>query len=274
MNLNSGIVQSCDLYFYEIARRTGIDRIASMARRLGFGSRLGLDLPGEKGGIIPTDKWKRAVIGAPWQQGETLLAGIGQGYVLTTPLQLAVMLARIVNGGVAVVPHVTRGLETKKDPAAGQQEKPQDTGKDIGLSPVHLALVRKAMEDVVNTPRGTAFRSRIKKPEFRMGGKTGTAQVRRISRKERETRVLKNHERPWKERDHALFVGYAPLDAPRYCISVIVEHGGGGAKMAAPIAHDVLLEAQRRGSARPAKDLPPDKALEANVNGDDKNGQG
>merc|ERR1711924_293393 len=104
-DLKKGIAQSCDVYFYEIAKRTGIERIAEMAKRLGFGSRLGLDLPGEKPGLIPSNDWKKSVIGAPWQQGETLLAGIGQGYVLTTPLQLVVMMARLVNGGVAVTPH-------------------------------------------------------------------------------------------------------------------------------------------------------------------------
>ena len=244
-DLKKGISQSCDVYFYEIAKRTGIERIAEMARRLGFGARLGLDLPGEKPGLIPSDEWKRLVIGSPWQQGETLLAGIGQGYVLTTPLQLAVMTARLVNGGVAVTPHLTRDIISMD--SIVRRNKVEN--RDIGLIPSHLALVRDAMNSVVNVPSGTAFNSRIKKPEFRMGGKTGTAQVRRISKQERENRVLKNNELPWKERDHALFVGFAPVDSPRYAISVVVEHGGGGSKVAAPIARDVLEMVQRRNVA-------------------------
>ena len=241
-DLKKGIAQSCDVYFYEIAKRTGIERIAEMARRLGFGSRLGLDLPGEKSGLIPSNEWKKLVIGSPWQQGETLLAGIGQGYVLTTPLQLVVMIARLVNGGVAVVPHLTRDVIFEN----GIESRVKKVNDDLGLTPAHLSLIRDAMNSVVNVPGGTAFNSRIKNPEFRMGGKTGTAQVRRISMQERETRVLKNKELPWKERDHALFVGFAPVDNPRYAISVVVEHGGGGSKVAAPIAKDVLELAQRR----------------------------
>jgi penicillin-binding protein 2 len=273
VNLNAGISQSCDVYFYEVARRTGIERIAAMARRLGLGSRLGLDLPGEKAGLIPSDKWKRAAIGAPWQKGETLLAGIGQGYVLTTPLQLAVMTARLVNGGVSVTPHLTRDVVTKNGITPREPKK----SDNLGLIPAHLSLIRQAMETVVNVPGGTAFRSRIKKPEFKMGGKTGTAQVRRITKQERENRVLKNEELPWKERDHALFVGYAPVDAPRYAVAVIVEHGGGGSKVAAPIARDVLEEAQLRNAARPGEDIPLDKSSATKViplRADDENGQG
>ena len=241
-DLKKGIAQSCDVYFYEIAKRTGIERIAEMAKRLGFGSSLGLDLPGEKPGLIPSSEWKKLVIGVPWQQGETLLAGIGQGYVLTTPLQLVVMVARLVNGGVSVTPHLTRDIVSED----GIVRRMKKENKDLGLTPAHLSLIRDAMNSVVNMPGGTAFNSRIQKPEFRMGGKTGTAQVRRISMQERETRVLKNNELPWKERDHALFVGYAPVDTPRYAISVVVEHGGGGSKVAAPIARDVLEMVQRR----------------------------
>lgn len=245
VDLNAGIAQSCDVYFYEIARRTGIERIAKMARRLGMGERLGLDLPGERPGLIPSDAWKRGAIGAPWQKGETLLAGIGQGYVLATPLQLAVMTSRLVNGGVAVTPRLTRDIVKPGGIEPRAPEKPED----LGLVPAHLDLIRKAMNTVVNVPGGTAYRSRIEEPDLRMGGKTGTAQVRRISKQEREVRVLKNEELPWKKRDHALFVGFAPVHAPRYAAAVIVEHGGGGSKVAAPIARDVLEAVQRRNAA-------------------------
>ena len=244
-----------------------------MARRLGLGSRLGLDLPGEKSGLIPSDKWKRVAIGAPWQKGETLLAGIGQGYVLTTPLQLAVMTARLVNGGVAVIPHLTRDIISRN----GVRPREQKKSDNLGLIPAHLSLIREAMETVVNVPEGTAFGSRIKTSEFRMGGKTGTAQVRRITKQERDNRVLKNEELPWKERDHALFVGFAPVDAPRYSVAVIVEHGGGGSKVAAPIARDVLEEAQRRNAARPGEDISQEKSSATKITpqgGNEKKGQG
>lgn len=261
VNLKRGISESCDVYFYEIAKRTGIERIADMAHKLGLGNKLGLELPGEKDGLIPSNAWKKSVIGASWQQGETLLAGIGQGYVLTTPLQLAVMTARLVNGGVAVKPVLTRQAVKDEELVIRDDRK----SESLGIVPGHLALIRDAMDTVVNVPGGTAFRSRILEPEFRMGGKTGTAQVRRISKQERENRVLKNAELPWKERDHALFVGFAPVDSPRYAVSVIVEHGGGGSKVAAPIARDVLEEAQRRNVARPFETQERNAALDSNI---------
>ena len=230
---------SCDVYFYDIAKRTGIDRIAEMAKRLGLGAKTGIDLPSEKGGVIPTRAWKKALIGTPWQQGETLISGIGQGLILTTPLQLAVMTARIGNGGKAVVPRLIRSVDED-----GEEVEP--IFKDIGISKRSLDVVREGMNRVTNARRGTAYRARISEEGMEMSGKTGTAQVRRISKAERETRVLKNHERPWRERDHALFVGYAPSDNPRYAVAVVVEHGGGGSKVAAPIARDLLLETQKR----------------------------
>lgn len=233
---------SCDVYFYDIAKRTGIDRIAEMAKRLGFGAKTGIDLPSEKGGVIPTRAWKKALTGTPWQQGETLISGIGQGLILTTPLQLAVMTARIGNGGKAVVPRLIRSVDED-----GEEVKP--IFKDIGISKRSLDVVREGMNRVTNARRGTAYRARISEEGMEMSGKTGTAQVRRISKAERETGVLKNHERPWRERDHALFVGYAPSDNPRYAVAVVVEHGGGGSKVAAPIARDLLLETQKRDPA-------------------------
>ncbi|MEQ8228554.1 MAG: penicillin-binding protein 2 [Rhodospirillales bacterium] len=245
----SAIAQSCDVYFYEIARRVGIDRIAEMARRFGFGDPTGIDLPGEKQGLVPTKAWKREARDQPWHQGETLLAGIGQGYVLATPLQLAVMTARLVNGGFAISPQLTKSVST-----TGVHTVPdQHAFPKISVNPRHLAIVRDSMSQVVNSPHGTAHRSAIEDPRYTMGGKTGTVQVRRITKAERETGVRKNEDLPWKERDHALFVGFAPADNPRYAVSVVVEHGGGGSSVAAPIARDILLTAQRRQSAR---DIP------------------
>lgn len=241
LDLQGALEHSCDVYFYEVARRTGIDRIGAMAKRLGLGTPLGLDLPGEKGGLIPSNDWKMGAVGTSWQLGETLILGIGQGYILTTPMQLAVMTARLVNGGRAVTPRMTMDMVDE----TGVQPYPMDEAEPLGISPEHLAQVRAGMERVVNSPTGTARRSKIDDVRRRMAGKSGTVQVRRISKAERETGVLKNKDLPWKERDHAIFVGYAPFDNPRYSVSVVVEHGGGGSSAAAPIARDILIEAQR-----------------------------
>jgi len=241
------IIQSCDVYFYEIARRTGIDRIAAMANQFGLGAKLGIDLPGEKSGLMPTKRWKRGALDAPWHQGETLIAGIGQGYVLATPLQLAVMTARLANGGIAITPRLTKPQGKE---ASGVDGKTATGFNNLNLPKAYLDLVIDAMSDVVNSPYGTARKSKIKNPAFAMGGKTGTVQVRRISKAEREIGVVKNKDLPWKDRDHALFVGFAPVHEPRYAVSVVVEHGGGGSSVAAPIARDILIEAQRRRSVR------------------------
>lgn len=252
VDMHAGISQSCDVYFYELARRVGVDRIAQMAQRLGLGENLGLDLPGEQTGLIPSRKWKLAATGTPWQGGETLIAGIGQGYILVTPMQLAVMTARLVNGGYAVQPRVTRGVKA----AGNDGGQPRTAFKNLGLNAQHLELVRAATDAVCNEPTGTAFRARITQKGLEMGGKTGTSQVRRITKAEREHGVRKNEDLPWKERDHALFVGYAPLSAPRYAVAVVVEHGGGGAAKAAPIARDILLTIQQREQLRQGPGTP------------------
>jgi penicillin-binding protein 2 len=255
LDAQGAITQSCDVYFYEAAKRTGIERIAAMAERLGFGHKLGIDLPGERGGLVPTPKWKRGAMDAAWQGGETVITGIGQGYLLVTPLQLAVMTARLVNGGFAVTPRLTGAVSRRHGEAPTTPAYPS-----LELPARHLELVRSAMSDVMNSPFGTARRSQIEKPEWAMGGKTGTVQVRRITRAERDTGVLKDKDLPWELRDHALFVGFAPVNNPRYAVSVVVEHGGGGSTTAAPIARDILVEAQRRGSAGSAlaaADVPP-----------------
>lgn len=252
VNLAYAIAQSCDVYFYEIARRTGIERIADMARRFGMGDQLGLELAGEATGLVPGKDWKAAVVGNPWQIGETMLAGIGQGYLLATPLQLAVMTARLVNGGRAVSPHVIKAVEsTASDDDALVNTAEADP---IAVSPINLQAMVDAMTVVVNEPIGTAFRARIRVKGQEMGGKTGTVQVRRITRAEREEGVRKNKDLPWRERDHALFVGFAPVAAPRYAVSVVVEHGGGGSSTAAPIGRDVLAKVQEREHQRIATD--------------------
>ncbi|MSP67593.1 MAG: penicillin-binding protein 2 [Alphaproteobacteria bacterium] len=235
VDMHEGLVQSCDVYFYEVARRLGIDRIAEMSRRFGLGQPTGIELPGERGGLIPSREWKQAVTGISWQQGDTVNIGIGQGYITTTPLQLALATARIANGGFAITPRLTR-------PSAGAEPP----SRIAGVSDASLAFVRRAMGNVTNSQRGTAYRSRIPEPEFAMAGKTGTVQVRQISKAERATRLRKNDEKPWVERDHALFIGFAPVERPRFAVAVVVEHGGGGPAAAAPIARDVLRDVQRR----------------------------
>ncbi len=241
MDMTSALQQSCDSYFYEIAKRTGIDSIAAMARRFGLGASTGIDLPGERSGFIPTAAWKKKKLGVSWQQGETLVAGIGQGFVLTTPLQLAVMTARLATGR-SVKPRLLHATVTNGDVSLASH----DEGTPIRIAPEALRIVVGGMNAVTNSERGTAYRARIKEAGMEMAGKTGTAQVRRISKAERDTRVLKNSERPWKERDHALFVAFAPVDNPRYAVAVVVEHGGGGSAVAAPIARDILHETLRR----------------------------
>lgn len=237
LDMHGAIQQSCDSYFYEISKRVGIDGIANMSRRFGLGATTGIDLPGEKSGLIPTAAWKKKAIGVPWQGGETLVAGIGQGFVLTTPLQLAVMTARLATGK-EITPHLVRSI------ISGGVAKPVTfpEPKAINVSKEAMRIVVAGMDAVTNSSRGTARRARIKEKGLEMAGKTGTAQVRRISKYERDTRVLKNKERPWKDRDHALFVAFAPVKKPRYAIAVVVEHGGGGSAVAAPIARDILLK--------------------------------
>ena len=249
LRLRDAIKKSCDVFFYETARRVGIDRLSAMARRFGFGDVLGLDIPGERPGLIPSREWKLATSGTAWSPGETLIAGIGQGSVLATPLQLATMVARLVTGR-AVSPRLARvaGLMPP-----GGDPAPRDF-PPLGVNPHILALVLDGMNAVVNEPGGTAYSARINEPGFAMGGKSGTSQVRHINEYERGHGARHARQIPWKERDHALFVAFAPVAAPRYVCATVVEHGGisggGGSAVAAPICRDVLLEAQRRDPAR------------------------
>ena len=235
LDMIGGLKHSCDLYFYDLARRAGIDRIAEVSRRFGLGKAVGIDLPRERHGLMPDRNWRLANFGEPWQPGETLVAGIGQGFTLTTPLQLAVMTARIANGRHAVSPRLVRSEE-------------QPAWPELGFPEDHMRLVQEGMNRVTNEAGGTAYSARIQEPGMAMAGKTGTAQVRRITLAERLKGVKKNEDLPWEQRDHALFVGFAPVGAPRYAVAVVVEHGGGGSKVAAPIARDALIEAQRRNS--------------------------
>lgn len=234
LSLVEAIAQSCDVYFYDLARRVGVDAIAAMAARFGLGARLGIDLPGEKPGNVPTREWKKRRFGSPWQKGETLVTGIGQGYVLATPLQLAVMTARLANGGRAVSPWLVRRARAEAMDPTGV------AWPSIGVSEASLRSVLQGMWEVVNGRRGTARGARLDLPGVELAGKTGTSQVRRITRAERLTGAHKRTDIPWEERDHALFVCFAPFASPRYAVAVVVEHGGSGARAAAPIAKDIM----------------------------------
>jgi penicillin-binding protein 2 len=248
LHLHDAIKKSCDVFFYETARRTGIDHIATMARRFGFGEQLGLDITGERAGLIPDRDWKLATTGVTWQQGETLNTGIGQGSVLATPLQVATMAARLATGR-QIVPRLVRGAML---PPGGDRRLPSFSA--LGITSHFVSLVLDGMNAVVNEQGGTAYAARITDPAFAMGGKSGTSQVRRITQYERDHGLRKEDEIPWKERDHALFVAFAPVGAPRYVCAAVVEHGGveggGGSAVAAPIVRDVLWEAQKRDPAR------------------------
>ncbi|NBX73317.1 MAG: penicillin-binding protein 2 [Alphaproteobacteria bacterium] len=224
VGLRQAIAQSCDTYFYEMGRRTGIDKIASMARRFGMGEKTGIELVHERAGLVPDTVWKLTRKREMWQAGETLINAIGQGFMLATPLQLAVMMARMCNGGFAVQPHL-------------QLSRDVETPRSLGLSPEALTSMVDACHAV--TVAGTASAHRME-DGLTWGGKTGTSQVRSISKAERASGIIPNHLRPWRERDHALFVGYAPHDKPQLAMSVIVEHGGGGGAVAAPLARDIL----------------------------------
>ncbi|MBT4740414.1 MAG: penicillin-binding protein 2 [Rhodospirillaceae bacterium] len=245
MDMVQAIAQSCDVYFYEVAGRVGVDRIAEMANRLGLGSSTGVGLAGERAGLIPTEAWKRATLGETWQKGDTFNVGIGQGHVLTTPLQLAVMTARL-STGLAVEPVLTRQVMIEETVV----QRPPQAFAALNLDPAHIAVARQGMFEVLNGPRGTARASKLKLKDVQMSGKTGTTQVKRITMAEREAGLPDSDDVPWNERTHALFVAYAPEDNPRYALSVIIEHGGGGASVAAPIARDIMTEVLKLDPSR------------------------
>ena len=228
LNVMQALERSCDIYFYEIALKTGINRIHDMAKRLGLGAPSGLDLPFEKLGIMPNRDWKMENRGTVWTPGETIVAGIGQGFVLTTPMQLAVMTARLADGKRAITPRL---FATNDDPVEFEP---------LNVAPSVMKVIKKGMEDVLEGRLGTARRYDL--DQHGLAGKTGTVQVKRITKEQREAGIIDNIDRPWKERDHALFVAYAPRKNPRYAAVVVVEHGGSGSSMAAPIARDILAQ--------------------------------
>ncbi len=247
VDMQRSLKESCDVYYYEIAQRVGIDKIAEMGRRLGLGIRHDLPMSAITEGVMPDKAWKQEQHKAEWRIGDTINAAIGQGYVLTSPLQLAVMTARIASGR-ALVPRLIHAI--------GADEVPVADAPPLGIAPEHLRAVQDGMFAVVNAQGGTAASSRIADESMLLAGKTGTSQVRNISAAERASGVIKNDQLPWNRRDHALFVGFAPADAPKVAVAVVVEHGGGGSLAAAPIGRDAILRALSDGipalSAYPA----------------------
>lgn len=229
--LIDAIAQSCDVYFYDLALKVGIERIAAMARRLGFGQAFELGVPGQADGLVPSKGWKIATSGEPWRIGETLIVAIGQGALLATPLQMAVMTARLASNGKAVTPRLVHSV--------GGEITPIPEFEDLGIRRSHMRLIQTGMEKVLEF-KGTAFASALQGEGLSMAGKTGTSQVRRITQAERDAGRKALNSRPWRQRDHALFVGYGPARNPRYALSLIVEHGGGGSSVAAPLARDIM----------------------------------
>ena len=225
INLSRAIKESCDIYFYEVARLLGIDRLQKTAFKFGFGSYVFQNFFEEKKGLIPSTSWKKKTLGKPWYLGETMISGIGQGFIRTTNAQLCKMIVQLANGGYEIKPTF---LKTTKF----------ILGKEIIENKEDLKLILSSLFDATNKPGGTSYRSRIV-GKMKFAGKTGTAQVRAISESQRE-KNLKNKDLPWKFRDHSLFVGYGPTTNPKYGISVIIDHGGSGSAVAAPIARNVM----------------------------------
>jgi penicillin-binding protein 2 len=243
LDIHGGLKHSCDVFFYEVARRTGIDAVAQTANLFSFGTDTGIDLPGARKGLMPTQAWRRKH-GHAWNIGDTISCGIGQGFIQATPLQLATYVSRIATGRV-VVPHVTRKLAAVLQQGASAEDYPVlDVAQDA------LEAVRGGMFAVVNDRDGTAPHARLDVPGVQMAGKTGSSQVRRVSRWAREHGHFNSAALPWEFRPHALFVCFAPYDAPRYAVSVVVEHGNAGADVAAPLARDIMQDTLTRDPAR------------------------
>ena len=226
VDLNNAMKQSCDTYFYEIARRLGVDRLSETAYKFGLGERVFDNLFfNEKKGLVPNTEWKRNALGKGWLLGETIITGIGQGYIQTTPIQLCLMTAQIANGGYKIYPKIT----------TDQNNNEFDKFEPLFKNQRNIKIIQRSIYSSTNEVMGTSYSSRINDPKYRFAGKTGTAQVKRITEEERELE-LKTSEIPYEQRDHALYVAFGPYENPRYAMSIIIEHGGSGSSTAAPIA--------------------------------------
>ena len=268
VNLRKGIQRSCDVYFYEIARKLGVDRLSVTAKKFGLGKEVLSDFTEERSGVVPNTKWKKKFIGQNWYIGETLHSGIGQGYFQSTPIQLCLMTAQIANGGFEIKPRI---IFDKKDNNLRDyikyknqnpdQRLPFDIAvKNFNLKPLfknqeNIKLIKDAMFASSNEPGGTSYRHRFENPKFTFAGKTGSSQIKRFTEAQRQAEV-KQIDLDYKDRDHALFIAFAPYNDPKYAISVVVEHGGSGGKAAAPIAKKVIKKVLKRHELREKINYP------------------
>jgi len=259
MNLRTAIKESCDIYFYEIARRLGVDRLSVTAKSFGLGKKVLENLNEEKAGVVPNTKWKLKNIGKGWVLGETLISGIGQGYFQITPIQLCLMMAQFANGGYEIKPRIIDDKYAVQSIINSWREEFSYKNNNLNLSSPNLKKLYKNEENIkfvldalygaTNEPRGTSYGSRFTKAEYIYAGKTGTSQIRTITEEERKLK-LKNKDLPYKKRDHALFIAFAPYKKPRYAISIVIEHGGAGSSGAAPIAKKVIKKVLERHQKR------------------------
>jgi len=264
VSMRSAIKKSCDVYFYEVARRLGIDRLSTTAEKFGLGKKVLNNYSEEKAGVVPNTKWKIKELGKNWYIGETLHSGIGQGYFLTTPLQLSLMTAQIANGGFKIKPRILVDENAKisnlqkylkhKNLTPGNVMSVDDQIFNFGLQPLfrnqeNINFVKEAMFAATNEVGGTSYRSRYKNKKFMFAGKTGSSQIKRFTEEQRINEV-KQDSIDYLERDHAWFVAFAPVKDPKYAISVLVEHGGSGSKAAAPIAKKIIKKVLERHQNR------------------------
>ncbi|MDC3069131.1 penicillin-binding protein 2 [Candidatus Pelagibacter sp.] len=230
VNLREAMKQSCDTYFYEVARRLGVDRLSVTAKKFGLGKKVFKDVfNNEKSGLVPNTEWKKNALGRNWVLGETIITGIGQGFIQTTPIQLCLMTAQIANGGYKIYPKIV----------ANDENQYADKFMPLYKKSRNIKIVQDAMFSSTNEVRGTSYRSRLDDPKYRFAGKTGTSQVKKITERDREL-DLKTFEIPYEERDHALYVAFGPYKSPRYALSIIIEHGGSGGTVAAPLAKELF----------------------------------
>ncbi len=228
VSLKNAMKQSCDSYFYEVARKLGVDRLSETAKKFGLGKEVFNGLfENEKKGLVPNTEWKKNALGRNWLLGETIITGIGQGYIQTTPIQLCLVAAQIGNGGYKIYPNLVLNNQENK--------KYNDKYMPLYKDDKNIKIIQEAMFSSTNEVMGTSYKSRIEDPKYQFAGKTGTAQVKRITAEEREL-DLKTFEIPYEERDHALYIAFGPYKNPRYALSIVIEHGGSGGSVAAPMA--------------------------------------
>ena len=262
VNMRSAIKRSCDVYFYELARKLGVDRLSETAKKFGLGKKVLNNFFEERAGVVPSTSWKKKNIGQNWYLGETLHSGIGQGYFQSTPIQLCLMTAQIANGGFEIKPRILFDKKNNnlKEYLKFKNENPKEAlpvdllVSNFELKPLftnqeNIKIIKDAMYSSSNEPGGTSYRSRLENKKFTFAGKTGSSQIKKFTEEQREAEV-KQEDLDYKSRDHALFIAFAPVSDPKYAISVVVEHGGSGSKSAAPIAKKVIKKVIERHELR------------------------